>query len=75
MRRTLPLAALVTAFGLAACEGVMQWCAADGRGFVTAAARVPIVVGMRSSMKNRAPEKIATNSACDPAFAAEGAAA
>ncbi len=35
-----------SAFGLAACDGVMQWCSVHDRGFVTKAARVPIVVGM-----------------------------
>ena len=35
-----------SAFGLAAGDGVVQWCEAAGRGFETAAGRVPIVVGM-----------------------------
>lgn len=35
-----------SAFGLAACDGVMRWCAEHDRGFETAAGRVPIVVGM-----------------------------
>ena len=35
-----------SAFGLAACDGVMQWCSMEGRGFETKWARVPIVVGM-----------------------------
>ena len=35
-----------SAFGLAACDGVMLWCAEHDRGFATAAGRVPIVVGM-----------------------------
>jgi L-aminopeptidase/D-esterase-like protein len=35
-----------SAFGLAACDGVMQWCSVEGRGFETKWARVPIVVGM-----------------------------
>lgn len=35
-----------SAFGLAACDGVMQWCSVKGRGFETRWARVPIVVGM-----------------------------
>lgn len=34
-----------SAFGLAACDGVAQWCEEQGRGFVTAAGVVPIVVG------------------------------
>lgn len=34
-----------SAFGLAACDGVARWCEEQGRGFVTVAARVPIVVG------------------------------
>ena len=34
-----------SAFGLAACDGVARWCEEHGRGFVTRAARVPIVVG------------------------------
>jgi len=34
-----------SAFGLAACDGVVRWCEEQGRGFVTAAGRVPIVVG------------------------------
>ena len=33
-----------SAFGLAACDGVMRWCEAEGRGFETKAGRVPIVV-------------------------------
>lgn len=32
-----------SAFGLAAADGVMRWCEADGRGVDTGAARVPIV--------------------------------
>ena len=35
-----------SAFGLAACDGVMQWCSVHERGFETKAGRVPIVVGM-----------------------------
>lgn len=35
-----------SAFGLAAAEGVMQWCAEHSRGFATAAGPVPIVVAM-----------------------------
>lgn len=35
-----------SAFGLAAADGVVQWCAERGRGFATAAGPVPIVVGM-----------------------------
>jgi len=35
-----------SAFGLAACDGVVRWCEEQGRGFVTAAGRVPIVVGV-----------------------------
>ncbi len=34
-----------SAFGLAACDGVMRWCEEHDRGFATAAAKVPIVVG------------------------------
>lgn len=34
-----------SAFGLASCDGVVRWCEEQGRGFVTRAARVPIVVG------------------------------
>jgi L-aminopeptidase/D-esterase-like protein len=34
-----------SAFGLAAADGVMEWCAEHGRGFATKHARVPIVVG------------------------------
>ncbi len=34
-----------SAFGLAACDGVVQWCEEQGRGFPTSVARVPIVVG------------------------------
>lgn len=34
-----------SAFGLAACDGVVRWCEEHGRGFPTAAGRVPIVVG------------------------------
>src|SRR5688572_18643036 len=32
-----------SAFGLAAADGVMQWCREQGRGFVTSHGRVPIV--------------------------------
>lgn len=34
-----------SAFGLAACDGVVRWCAEQERGFPTRAGRVPIVVG------------------------------
>jgi L-aminopeptidase/D-esterase-like protein len=34
-----------SAFGLAACDGVMRWCEERGLGFPTAAGPVPIVVG------------------------------
>ena len=34
-----------SAFGLASCDGVVRWCEEHGRGFVTRAARIPIVVG------------------------------
>ena len=34
-----------SAFGLASCDGAVRWCEEHGRGFVTRAARVPIVVG------------------------------
>ncbi|HEX2040035.1 MAG TPA: P1 family peptidase [Acidimicrobiales bacterium] len=34
-----------SAFGLAACEGVVRWCEERGLGFPTAAGVVPIVVG------------------------------
>jgi L-aminopeptidase/D-esterase-like protein len=34
-----------SAFGLASCDGVARWCEEHGRGFVTRAGRVPIVVG------------------------------
>jgi len=34
-----------SAFGLAACDGVMQWCEERGMGFPTPAGPVPIVVG------------------------------
>lgn len=34
-----------SAFGLAACDGVMRFCEERGRGFSTAAGPVPIVVG------------------------------
>lgn len=34
-----------SAFGLAACDGVMRWCEERGRGFATSAGVVPIVVG------------------------------
>jgi L-aminopeptidase/D-esterase-like protein len=34
-----------SAFGLAACDGVMRWCEQQGRGVSTPAGRVPIVVG------------------------------
>jgi L-aminopeptidase/D-esterase-like protein len=35
-----------SAFGLAACDGVMAWCEERGIGFPTPAGSVPIVVGM-----------------------------
>ena len=34
-----------SAFGLAACDGVMRWCSENGRGFATRFGNVPIVVG------------------------------
>ena len=34
-----------SAFGLAACQGVVRWCEERGMGFPTAAGPVPIVVG------------------------------
>ena len=34
-----------SAFGLAACDGVVRWCAEHGRGYPTRAGRIPIVVG------------------------------
>lgn len=34
-----------SAFGLAACDGVVRWLEEQGRGFPTPGARVPIVVG------------------------------
>ena len=34
-----------SAFGLAACDGVVRWCAEQGRGFTTRSGPVPIVVG------------------------------
>lgn len=35
-----------SAFGLAACDGVVDWLAEQGRGFPTAVGPVPIVVGL-----------------------------
>ena len=35
-----------SAFGLAACDGVMTWCEEQGRGWPTPAGPVPIVVGL-----------------------------
>jgi L-aminopeptidase/D-esterase-like protein len=35
-----------SAFGLAACDGVVQWCAERGIGWPTTGGPVPIVVGM-----------------------------
>ncbi len=35
-----------SAFGLAACDGVVDWCERHGRGWPTPAGPVPIVVGM-----------------------------
>ncbi len=35
-----------SAFGLAACDGVVRWCEERGRGFPTTAGVVPIVVGL-----------------------------
>ncbi|MBO0714936.1 MAG: P1 family peptidase, partial [Acidimicrobiales bacterium] len=34
-----------SAFGLAACDGVVRWCEEHGRGFPTPVGPVPIVVG------------------------------
>lgn len=34
-----------SAFGLAACDGVVRWCERAGRGFDTRGGKVPIVVG------------------------------
>lgn len=34
-----------SAYGLAACDGVMRWCEEQGRGFATRSGVVPIVVG------------------------------
>lgn len=34
-----------SAFGLAACDGVVRWCAEHGRGYQTRAGPVPIVIG------------------------------
>lgn len=50
-RRTVPGANAVvltggSAFGLAACDGVMQWCEERGIGYPTPAGPVPIVAGM-----------------------------
>lgn len=35
-----------SAFGLASCDGVVEWCVEHGHGFETEAGVVPIVVGM-----------------------------
>ncbi len=35
-----------SAFGLAACDGVVDWCESNGRGWPTPGGLVPIVVGM-----------------------------
>lgn len=35
-----------SAFGLAACDGVMAWCEEQGRGWPTPAGPVPIIVGL-----------------------------
>ena len=46
MRRDDVVLGAGSAFGLASCEGVVDWCVEHGLGFDTAFGRVPIVVGM-----------------------------
>lgn len=61
-----------SAFGLAAADGVVQWCEAQGRGFPTRVGRVPIVVGLSLfdlgvGEPGVRPDAAAGRSACDAA--------
>lgn len=61
-----------SAFGLAACDGVMQWCAERGIGFPTGAGPVPIVVGMvlyDLLVSDVRPDAAAGRAACEAAVA------
>lgn len=63
-----------SAFGLAACDGVVQWCEERGVGFPTAAGPVPIVIGavLYDLMVGDAaarPDRAAGYHACEAAVA------
>ncbi|MDQ1446717.1 MAG: hypothetical protein QOI20_3181 [Acidimicrobiaceae bacterium] len=63
-----------SAFGLAACDGVMAWCEERGIGFPTGAGPVPIVVGMvlfdlLVGDGSARPDAASGRSACDAAGA------
>ena len=63
-----------SAFGLAACEGVMRWCEERGIGFPTVGGAVPIVVGACLFDLTRGdpavrPDAAAGYAACDAAVA------
>jgi len=66
-----------SAFGLAACDGVVQWCEERGIGFPTSVGPVPIVVGMvlfdllvgdRSVRPDAAAGRLACEAAVDGRF-------
>ena len=64
-----------SAFGLAACDGVMRWCEERGIGFPTPRGVVPIVVGMvLYDLGPVRPDAAAGVEACEAAVAASQAA-
>lgn len=63
-----------SSFGLAACDGVVQWCEERGIGFPTSGGAVPIVVGMilydlRVGDGSVRPDATAGRAACEAAVA------
>lgn len=61
-----------SAFGLAACDGVMQWCVERGIGFPTSGGPVPIVVGMvlfDLLVSDVRPDAASGRAACEAAVA------
>jgi L-aminopeptidase/D-esterase-like protein len=61
-----------SAFGLAACDGVMQWCVERGIGFPTGGGPVPIVVGMvlfDLLVSDVRPDAASGRAACEAAVA------
>ena len=61
-----------SAFGLAACDGVVRWCEERGLGFPTAAGVVPIVVGavlydLAVGDASVRPDAVAGHAACEAA--------